>query len=551
DASTDVSWSVEQARWSLDGRYVAAIRTDATGVARFPIMHWLKPLEEVEWVPYSKSGWRQASRALCVIDTVSGAVRSVELERSGEDIFALQPLVFDREGRLLFLVSDRRNKVLELRRADAQSGTSAVLIEERQETFVYGINLAAMLTVATPLPDGRHLVWMSERDGWRHAYLYTLDGTLVRALTSGDFEVDRVAGTDNVNGRIYLVARSDVARPYDQHLCVVGLDGTSFRQLTTDPGVHSPMVSPSGATIVDIHSGVARPPRTDLLTPDGDVVKTLARAETDRLDELGYEPPEQFVTLALDGVTPIHGAMYLPPRFDAAKRYPVVEYIYAGPQVSLFPNDYSGPSLARLLAQVGFIGVVLDAPGTPGRGKRFQDAVAGRFGQFEIEEHANALRQLGDRHPFLDLTRVGIVGGSWGGYNSVRALLRAPDTYHAGVAIYPVADCMDHIGTAIEPYLGLPQDDPAAYAAASSLPLVDRLRGKLYLIHGTSDVNAPFSATMQLVDAFIKANKPVDLLAIPEMDHSMAGSAGAYVIDRMAEYFAEHLGSARSASPSA
>jgi dipeptidyl aminopeptidase/acylaminoacyl peptidase len=545
EADADVRWTVEDARWSFDGRYVVAVRTDSRGIDRFPILHWLTPVSEVESVPYTKTGGRASTRTMCVIDTRSHQVTEFDLGRPGDDLFVLIPLMFLPDGDFAFLVSDRRNKVLELRRADVRTGSSSLIVEERQDTFVYGINFGSFGTSFTPLPDAEHFVWMSERDGWRHAYLHRLDGTLVRRLTHGEFEVDRVAGVDVGSGRLWLVARADTSRPYDQHLCTVGLDGSSFRQVTTDAGVHFPMVSPSGTTVVDIHSSVSRPPRTDLLRADGSLVKTLATAEISALGELGFEPPEEFTVTALDGKTTLHGRLYRPTGFDASRRYPCVEYIYGGPQLALHPNDFTSESLSRLFAQLGFVSFVVDGPGTPGRGKAFQDAVAGRFGQFEIEEHANVVRQLGERYTFLDTGRVGILGGSWGGYNTVRALLRAPDTYHVGVAIYPVADCLDQFGMAIEPYLGLPQDDPLAYAAGSTLPLVDALRGKLYLVHGSSDVNAPLSATMKLVDAFMRASKPFDLLVVPEMDHSMAGWRGQYILDRAAEYLIEHLGGPR------
>jgi dipeptidyl aminopeptidase/acylaminoacyl peptidase len=546
DASEDVTWTVEDARWDADSRYVAAIRTDATGVDRLPVVHWLKPLEEVEWAPYAKSGARQAVRELCVVDTLSKRVVAVDLGRPGDDTFRLTPLAFIPDGRFLFLVSDRRNKVLELRSADIRTGDSTVTVEERQESFVYGINWIGFATSFTLLPDSDHFVWMSERDGWRHAYFYRLDGELVRRLTDGTFEVERVVGVDLAAERIYLVARSDAQRPYDSHLCSVSIDGTGFRQLTNEPGVHLPIVSPDGDTVVDIHSSVDRAPRTDLHRGDGTLVTTLAVADVSTLDELAYQPPEEFTATALDGETVLYGVLYKPPGFNPTRRYPVVEYIYGGPQLITHQLDYLNGGLARMLAQLGFVTFVVDGPGTPGRGKKFQDVVAKRFGQYEVEEHANVVRQLAQQHVWFDVDRVGIIGGSWGGYNTIRALLRAPDTYNVGVAFYPVADCINGAGTAIEPYLDYPQDEPAAYAAASNLSEVDKLRGKLFLIHGTSDVNAPFSATMQLVDAFIKADKAIDLLVVPELDHSTDGWRAHYAFDRAAEYLVEHLGGAVS-----
>ncbi|HVA61564.1 MAG TPA: prolyl oligopeptidase family serine peptidase [Mycobacteriales bacterium] len=537
DGNDDVRWTSEDALWAPNGQTLAAIRTDNTDVDRLPVLHWLKPLEEVEWVPYAKTGARQAVRSLNFV-SITGHVLPVDIGRPGDDVFLLVPVAWLPSSELLFLVSDRINKVLELRAADLRTGASRLVVAERQDSFVYGIRFDAALASATLTPDG-HLVWMSERDGWRHAYLYDLDGRQICQLTEGEFEIERVCGfADDV---VYLLGRSAAQRPYDLQLCRVGMDGSGFAQLTESPGIHLPLISPSGRVIVDIHSHIDRPPRTDLLNSDGKWITTLATADVSALDELGYFLPEEFTATALDGTTLLHGVLYKPFDFDPSRSYPLVEHIYAGPQGIMNPSGYHGPSTARLLASVGFVACVVDGPGTPGRGKAFQDVVSSRFGQYEVAEHANVIRQLLARHSFLDGTRVGITGGSWGGYNTVRALLLEPETYHVGVAAYPVGDCIDHIGTAIEPYLNLPRDNALAYASASNLPLVDRLRGHLLLMHGTSDVNAPFGATMKLVDAFIRAERAIDLLVLPELDHSLEGQRGRYALERMVGYLAEHL----------
>lgn len=539
DAGGAVRWSIEGAVWSPDGLSVAAVRTESTGVDRLPIVHWLKPGEEVEFVPYTKTGRPAEARSLNLLST-SGQILRIDPGCDATDLFLLVPLRWTAAGELLFLVSDRTNKVLELRACGPRSGQSRPVVAEHQDSFVYGIRFDAAISSATLTPDGERLIWLSERDGWRHAYLYDLDGQELCQLTSGPFEVERVVGF--AKEMLYLLARSDPERPYDLHCCRVALDGSAFTQLTESAGTHMPLVSPSGEVIVDIHSAIDRPPRTDLLGGNGEPVATLSTADTSALDELGYTPPEEFVVTALDGQTPLHGVLYRPPAFDPSRRYPLVEYIYAGPQVIRHPNDYKSPCIARLLAQVGFVTCVVDGPGTPGRGKVFQDQVYRRFGQYEIPEHANVIRQLTERHPFVDGERVGIIGGSWGGYNTVRALLLAPDTYHVGVAIFPVGDCLNHIGAAIEPYLDLPDENPDGYARSSSLPLAEKLVGQLLMVHGTSDVNAPFGSTMELADAFVRADRPFDLLVVPEMDHSMEGFRGRYMMERAADYFLEHLG---------
>ena len=227
-----------------------------------------------------------------------------------------------------------------------------------------------------------------------------------------------------------------------------------------------------------------------------------------------------------------------------SKRYALVEFIYGGPQGVTQPRDFrqTGAELARAIAQLGFVVFVVDGPGTPERGKAFQDVVYGRFGSHEIAEHRNVVEQLVDARPYLDRARVGIFGGSWGGYMTLRALVTAPETYRVGVCIYGVGDLYDHMARAIEPYMGDLADNADAYEAASSLKRIDELRGKLLLIHGTNDVNATFSATMKIVDRLIEADKPFDLLVVPEMAHGMLGKGREYTIKRVGEYFVQHLG---------
>ena len=540
DGATDITWSVEKSVWAPGAERVTALRSDTRGLDRLPLVDWLSPTTPVQLVPYTRSGRPKESTALAIVDVGTHDVVEVELGFAADDIHLLHVVGWAPDGDLLFLVTDRRNKCLQLRRADPVTGASKLLVEERQDTFVYGIRMEAFLTNATLLPDGRHLIWLSERDGWRHAYLYTLDGALVRQLTSGNLEVERVVGLSGDRGTAYLLARSDPDRPYDQHLCATPLDRGGLRQLTSHPGIHQPLISPDGTYAVDIHSNVSRPPTTDIVWLDrsGHATVSVARAKP---ADTGVTV-EEFQVTALDGRTVVWGHLYKPPNFDHALRYPIVESIYAGPQTIRHAKDFRTDNIARSLAHLGFVTFEVDAPGTPGRGKQFQDVVYGRFGQFEISEHHNVLRQLLSRHAFLDAEQVGIVGASWGGYHAIRALLLEPQAFHVGVALYPVVDCFEHLGPAIEPYLGLPSDAPESYERASSLPLLDRLEGQLLVIHGTADVNAPIAATMKLVDGLVETGRRCDLLVVPGMEHTVQGAVGDYVLESIAEYFARHLG---------
>ncbi len=305
--------------------------------------------------------------------------------------------------------------------------------------------------------------------------------------------------------------------------------------------------APSKEFFLDTHSSTSRPPAVELRRADGTLLQTLSRANIDALEEeLKWRPPEEFVVRAADGKTDLYGLLFKPYDFDPNKKYPVIEYIYAGPQVNLWPWTFTidaQPLMARIppaLAQLGFIVFGLDARGTPQRGKELQDVVYGNFGRYEIPDHVAALKQLAEERPYIDLSRVGIYGYSWGGYFTIRALLLAPDVYHVGVA---GGAGVDASAGGHESYLGLPQKNKEGYEYASNLRLARNLKGKLLILHGTSDRNARFSQAMKMVEALIQAGKPYDLLIFPGKNHFNArvGTSGRYMREAIRRYFQEHL----------
>jgi dipeptidyl aminopeptidase/acylaminoacyl peptidase len=270
-------------------------------------------------------------------------------------------------------------------------------------------------------------------------------------------------------------------------------------------------------------------------------VRVLAKPTIDSLMALGWKPPEEFVVKAADGSTDLHGVLFKPFDFDPSRKYPVIEYIYGGPQTVNAPHAFTQSWVReQAYAQLGFITLVLDARGTPERGKAFQDVVYRNFGRNEIPDHAAALKQLGAARSWMDMSRVGIYGGSWGGYMTIRALVLAPETYHAGVATYPVAEMYDHAAGAIEGYMDLPDRNREGYEYGSSLRLFGNLRGNLMIMHGTSDVNATFSASMKIVDALTRANKQYELRIFPEVNHGLVPIYD-YWTEATRQFFVRHL----------
>ncbi len=549
DGIEDYAWDVDGAWWSPDGFKLAAKKVESRKAAKMPIVHWLKPTEEVEWVhPHrTMTGGPMRQPELFVVDILSK--RAVRIDTGDERNQYIHILRWLPDcSKLLFLRADRWLKKLDLMLADPDTGSTRVILTESQKTFVIGIQLTYRqwidrVGLFTLLEDGKRFVWMSERDGWNHLYLYDLDGNLIRRLTEGSFPVVTVVGVDEESGWVYFTAHGDQQQPYDTDLYRVNLEGKRLTRLTEAPGQHKIEMAPSGEFFLDTHSSPDRAPAVELRRVDGKLLQTLSRANIDALKVLKWRPPEEFVVKAADGKTDLYGVLYKPYNFDPEKKYPVIESIYAGPQVTVVPRTFIGWPLPQGVAQLGFIVFSVDGRGTPGRGKAFQDVVYGNFGRNEVPDHVAALKQLAEKRPYMDLSRVGVFGGSWGGYFTIRAMLLAPDFYHVGIATAPLVEQYTH-GNRIEMYMGPPWENKEGYEYASNLQFAHQLKGKLLLIHGTSDLSASFSQTMKMVEALIRTGRPYDLLVFPEQDHNFPfypGNVATYWREAVTRYFQEHL----------
>lgn len=527
--SPDAGWEVRPDGWDPRGRWLAAIRMDAQGVHALPVIDYSQPLERVETSLYPKVGTPLPVSTIHLVDGDSGGMRQAQID--GRDAYLWIAGWRAEPAELLVIRMSRTGKRLELLAVDPRTGGSRPLAaDERPETSVAALDFATggWARQVTVLPDGSGFLWFSERDGWRHLYRYGWNGGAPRQLTRGAFAVHRVARVDPASGQIHVIASADSARPYDQHLYVLGAESGALRRLTEEPGIHDVQWAPSGRAFLDVHSSLDRPYATDLRRADGGLIARLETADTSALAALGHRPPEPFRALAADGTTEIHGVIYTPADFDPARRYPVVDYVYAGPWLSAVQKEYapafSMQRIAASLAEMGLVVVMVDARGTPGRSKAFQDATYGRVGQMEIADHVAALRQAAQSRPWMDLSRAGIAGHSWGGYFALRGMLTAPEFFRAGYAGAP--GNVTESALINEPHMGLLAENPEGYARASNQPLAARLAGPLKIMHGTSDVNAPFSNTMRMVSALIAADRRFDLLVIPGGPHNPPDPTG-------------------------
>jgi len=430
-----------------------------------------------------------------------------------------------------------------------KSGVARVLFTETAESF-FDLNVTMPNSPNfTLLPGNRRFLWLSERDGWNQIYLYDFEGRLIRKLTSDARPVERVVAVDEESGWVYYTAHGGDGRPYDFHLYRVNLDVGKAVRLTDAPGKHDQAIyvsyqgargegiqfAPSRRFFLDSHSDVNRPPETDLRTADGTLVEVMSKADADAAMALRRVPPEEFTAKAADGQTDLYGVLYKPCDFDVSKKYPVVDFIYAGPQMTRVPRSFNGAAREQAFANLGLLLFVVDARGTPERGKAFQDVVYKNVGRNEILDHVAVLKQLAAARPYVDMSRVALFGGSFGGYFAVRGLLQEPDVFQVGIAMAPINDVSQGYRT----WMGSPEENQEGYDFASNLRMAGNLKGRLLLIHGTSDVNAPFAESIRLIDALERAGKPYDLVLLPEQGHAAQNSM--YSLQAVKRYLVEHL----------
>ncbi|MDP6810430.1 MAG: DPP IV N-terminal domain-containing protein [Kiritimatiellia bacterium] len=550
DGTNEQFWLIEAVKWqpwSPDAQRLVAIKSDTTGMKRIPTIKWLKPLEESTEVLTIPAGGKLNRDELFILNVQGGDPIKVDTGDTTDQY--IRPLTWTPDGsELIFARYDRLMTQVEIMGANPSTGEARVIMTEVSETFLTNQHetIWATDTGFWLLPDGSGFIWRSERDGWDHLYHYDMNGKLERRLTRGDFPVIAVTHVDQAGGWVYFQAHGDQDRPYDNHLYRVSLKGGKVAQLTEGNGRHTINMAPGVDYFTDTFSSVDVPPETVLRAADGTLVRSLGKADLSRLQQVGWVPPREVVVKAADGETDLWATIYYPYDFDPAKKYPVVEYIYAGPQTTWRTMDFGIArgmfagvfNFNRALAQQGFITLTLDGRGTPGRSKAFHDVVYRNWGQFEIDDHAGAIKQLGERFGYMDLDRVGIMGASWGGHFTFRALVQAPDVYKAGISEVPGYDSRSF--TLYEVYLGLPADNKDIYDKADALPLAPQLKGKLLLTGGLNDTGTQ-KDYYKMSEGLIRAGIQHDTMTYPNSGHGYFGKSAVYNFELKKNWLIEQL----------
>ncbi len=447
-------------------------------------------------------------------------------------------------SHVAFVSTSRDHKHEVFRVADASTGSVRDVFREDVPTQYESGNGMVNWRV---LPASNEVVWFSERDDWGQLYLYDLaTGQLKSKITSGEGNVAQLRRVDENSRTLWFVgnARERGRDPYFRHFYKIRMDGSGLTLLTPEDADHEIALAPSGQYFVDTYSKPDVPQVTVLRDLNGKTISTLETADISRLRAAGWKPPMPITVKARDGKTDLYGLMYVPTNLDRAKKYPIVNHIYPGPQTGSVGGRSFSPARgdAQALAELGFVVVEIDGMGTPWRSKSFHDAYYGHMGDNTLPDQVAGMKELAARFPWIDINRAGIYGHSGGGYAAADAMFRYPDFFKVGISEAGNHDQREYEDDWGERYQGLLVRTPDGgdnYAGEANQPNAKNLKGKLLLAHGTTDDNVPPYNTLLVVNELIRANKDFDLILLPNRAHGFGSEP--YMVRRRWDYFVKNL----------
>jgi dipeptidyl aminopeptidase/acylaminoacyl peptidase len=451
----------------------------------------------------------------------------------------------DDSKQLVFVSTSRDHKQASVRIANTETGEVRDIFEEKVATQYESGQGAINWKYISKTNE---IIWYSERSDWGHLYLYdALTGKLKNQITSGNFVVTRVLRTDKTNRVIYFEAngREPGRNPYFSHLYRIDFSGKNLSLLTPADGNHTIRFSADGKYFTDTYSQPNVPPISELRDAKGKLITTLEKADISRLITAGWKAPIPFTVKSADNRWDLYGIMHTPMNMNANEKYPVVVYIYPGPQGGSVGswNFIAARSDNQALAELGFIVVALEGSCNPDRSKSFHDACYGSMSENTLPDQMAGLRQLQAKYPFLDLDRVGIWGHSGGGYATASAMFQFPDFFKVGISESGNHDNRNYEDDWGERYIGLEVKNDKGisnYEPQANQGMAKNLKGKLLLAHGGMDDNVPPYNTYLVVDALVKANKDFDLIVFPNARHGF-GADSYYMMRRRWDYFVQHL----------
>lgn len=546
--------------WSPDSKYFVTIVSDDRAVKPLWVINSIaEPRPTLETYKYQMPGEMEAPEEhLYIFDMTSNTRKEIKvsawknqwlgleekpLEKKQRDM-EFRPSVWQGDNNRFFVTRYSRD----LHRIDVCTYTvgedSIVpIVKERMNTYQETRPIHV-------LNGGKEFIQWSERDGWAHLYLYDDKGNLKNRITEGPWHVEQVLKIDEATRTVYFMAngKEKDENPYYEHLYKVNVNGSGLKRLTTGDYFHQISLSDDAQFAVDNFSRVNTIPCADLIDRNGNKVMTIQESDFSNLFAAGYKFPELFKVKAADGVTDLYGVMYKPYNFDSTKVYPIIDYVYPGPQVEAVYYPFTRMSIRTdRLAQAGFIVIsVGQRGGHPSRSKWYHNYGYGNMRDYPLADHKAAVEQLAARYKYIDIDKVGIHGHSGGGFMSTAAICQYPDFYKAAVSCAGNHDNRIYNRWWSETHHGVKEtisekgDTTFVYKIATNPEIVKQLKGHLMLVHGDIDNNVHPANTTRVVNALIRAGKRFDMLYLPGQRHAF-GDMNEYFYWRLVDYFSEHL----------
>ncbi len=544
-------------QWSPDSKHFATVRSNTSMLKDFWVINVLKERPELFSYKYQMPGEESPHFWLELFNAETMERREVDMAKYKEQMLficnrpAMHADRYDKPHRVVWQGDNDKFYVIrqsrDIKRADLC--VVDVATATAKDLIVEEMNTSIEWQMPTLVNNNSEIIQWSERTGWAHLYRYSAEGELINQITKGEWHVSNVLGVDDAKRVIYFTATgyNKDENPYYLHLFRVNYDGSGLKQLDPKDFNGDFSLSDDRRYFTTTYSRVDAAPVAELFTTEGRKVMTLETVDLEPLFAIGYQYPEPFVVKAADGITDLHGVMYKPYDFDPNKKYPIIEYVYPGPQTEAVEQSWYHP-LVRTdrLAQMGFIVITVgNRGGHPDRSKWYHNYGYGNLRDYGLKDKVVAAQQLAARHSFIDISRVGIHGHSGGGFMSTAAILMYPDFFDVAVSCAGNHDNNIYNRWWSEKHHGISEVEEGGeivfnYHISANHEIADRLKGNLLLVHGDIDENVHPGNTLRVVNALIRSNKRFDMLLLPGQRHGF-GDMNEYFFWRMADYFSEHL----------
>ena len=548
--AVDGSISYGRASWSPDGTLIAFVQSDRSKVRlRSRIIPGDPSYPEVRETRFARVGGEIARLRVGLVDADGGELRWMPIPAPAEGYYLGQVEWAGNSHELLVEKLNRFRNVRDFLLVDVRSGAIRTLFHESDHAWV----LASIAKNARLewLHGGRDFLVISEKDGWRHAYLCSRDGQEETLLTKGEYDIIERVKIDERGGWFYFNASPSKAM--EKYLYRVRLDGEGKAERVTPlnhPGTHDYVFSPDAKWAFHTYSRFDTPPITELVEfPSHRVVRTLEDNQAlNRKMASMISHPTEFLTIDIGGGVEMDAWMIKPRDFDPSRKYPILVYVYGEPHAQTVLDAWGKvqSDYHRVIADLGYLVVSIDNRGTPApKGAAWRRAVFGSLGPLSTEEQAKGLKELGRLRPYVDLSRVAIWGWSGGGSNTLNAMFRRPDVYHVGIAVAPKPQAHLYNAWFQEIYMETRETNPEGYQKASAINYAEGLKGDLLIVHGSGETNTHLEIVEGLVDRLIELGKPFDYMNYPNRDHGIRRGKGTSVHLRMhmIRYLLNHLDS--------